>query len=187
MTPQLDFKKRSWINLKTTYADQLVWSPLDAESSWGSGRHKPVLGRRDSALGTQIMITTDHHHLATLQLARLSQQFCFSFSSRPFLIMSSETWRRMNSEISGWKLSWPNPVAARCKAWVWDCGFESRRQHWCLSLVSVVYCRVEVSASGRSLVQRSPTDYVYVLASLSVIKFRDNTLHLQLVGKKRSE
>ena len=28
----------------------------------------------------------------------------------------------------------------------------------CLSVVSVVCCQVEVSASGRSLVQRSPTE-----------------------------
>jgi len=33
----------------------------------------------------------------------------------------------------------------------WDCGFESRRGHGCLSLVRVVCCRVEVSATGRSL------------------------------------
>jgi hypothetical protein len=32
----------------------------------------------------------------------------------------------------------------------WDCGFESRR--------SVVCCQVEVSASGRSVVQRRPTE-----------------------------
>jgi predicted Zn-ribbon and HTH transcriptional regulator len=31
----------------------------------------------------------------------------------------------------------------------WDCGFESRRRvQGCLSLVSVVCCRIEVSASG---------------------------------------
>jgi hypothetical protein len=30
----------------------------------------------------------------------------------------------------------------------WDCAFESRRGHGCLSLVSVVCCRVQVSASG---------------------------------------
>ena len=30
----------------------------------------------------------------------------------------------------------------------WDCGFESRRGHVCLSVVSVVCCHVEVSASG---------------------------------------
>jgi hypothetical protein len=40
----------------------------------------------------------------------------------------------------------------------WDCGFESRRRHGCLSLVSVVCRQVEVSASGRSVVQRSPTE-----------------------------
>ena len=33
----------------------------------------------------------------------------------------------------------------------WYCGFESRREHGCLSLVSVVSCHVEVFATGRSL------------------------------------
>jgi len=40
----------------------------------------------------------------------------------------------------------------------WDCGFESRRGHGCLSLMIVVCCQVEVSASGWSLVQMSPTE-----------------------------
>jgi hypothetical protein len=40
----------------------------------------------------------------------------------------------------------------------WDCGFESHRGHGCLSVVSVVCCLVEVSATGWSLVQRSLTD-----------------------------
>jgi hypothetical protein len=40
----------------------------------------------------------------------------------------------------------------------WDCGFESRQGHGCHSLVSVVCCQVEVSATDRSLVQRSPTE-----------------------------
>ena len=39
----------------------------------------------------------------------------------------------------------------------WDCGFESRRGHVRLSLVSVVCFQVEVSAWDRSLVQRIPT------------------------------
>jgi hypothetical protein len=30
--------------------------------------------------------------------------------------------------------------------------------HGCLSLVSVVFCKVEVSASGLSLIQMSPTE-----------------------------
>jgi hypothetical protein len=35
---------------------------------------------------------------------------------------------------------------------------KSQRGHGCLSVVSVVRCQVEVSATGWSLVQRSPTD-----------------------------
>jgi hypothetical protein len=40
----------------------------------------------------------------------------------------------------------------------WDWGFEYRRLHGYLSLVSVVCCEVKISASGWSLVQRSPTE-----------------------------
>jgi hypothetical protein len=38
------------------------------------------------------------------------------------------------------------------------CGFESCRGHGWLSVVSVVCCQVKFSASGRSLVQRSPSE-----------------------------
>ena len=38
----------------------------------------------------------------------------------------------------------------------WDYGFESHMGHGCLALLSAVYC--QVSATGRSLVQRSPTE-----------------------------
>ena len=38
----------------------------------------------------------------------------------------------------------------------WDWGLKSRRGHGCLSLVC---CHVQVSATGRSLVQGSPTEY----------------------------
>jgi hypothetical protein len=63
----------------------------------------------------------------------------------------------------------PIPVAARSKGvglrplTCWDCGFESRRGHGCLSVVSVVCCQVEVTATGRSLVQRIPSDCVLLL------------------------
>jgi hypothetical protein len=40
----------------------------------------------------------------------------------------------------------------------WDCEFESCQGHVCLSLVSVVCCQVEVSATSWSLVQRSPAE-----------------------------
>ena len=41
----------------------------------------------------------------------------------------------------------------------WDCRFESHRGPRYLSVVSVVFCQVEVSATSWSLVQRSPTEY----------------------------
>jgi hypothetical protein len=40
----------------------------------------------------------------------------------------------------------------------WDCGFDSPRRHGGLSLVNVECRQVQVSASGLSLVQRSPTE-----------------------------
>ena len=40
----------------------------------------------------------------------------------------------------------------------WDCGFESHQGHGCLSVLSVVCCQVEITATSWSLVQRSPTD-----------------------------
>ena len=52
----------------------------------------------------------------------------------------------------------------------WDFRFDSRRGHGCLSLVSVVFCKIEVSVAGRSFVQRSPT----VCVSLRVIRCKKN-------------
>lgn len=40
----------------------------------------------------------------------------------------------------------------------WNCRFKFHRGHGCLSSVSDVCCQAEVSASGRSLVQSSPTE-----------------------------
>jgi len=41
----------------------------------------------------------------------------------------------------------------------WNCGFEPRRWHGCLSLVSVACCQLEVFASGWSFVHRIPTEF----------------------------
>jgi len=65
----------------------------------------------------------------------------------------------------------PVPVAARSKAWVCVRSLagivgSNPTGGMDVSVVSVVCCHVEVSATGLSLVQRSPTDYG---ASLSVI------------------
>ena len=59
------------------------------------------------------------------------------------------------------------PVALRSKAWVCAASLlglwvRIPPGHRCLSLVIVVCCQVEVSEPGRSLVQRSPTEYVCV-------------------------
>jgi hypothetical protein len=58
----------------------------------------------------------------------------------------------------------PIPVAAQSKAWVCDCtlagiaGPNSAGACTSMSVVSVVCCQVAVSASGWSLVKRSPTE-----------------------------
>ena len=52
----------------------------------------------------------------------------------------------------------------------WDCGFESCREHKCLSLVNAVCCQVEISKNARSFAQRFPTVPVSVCVSLSVIR-----------------
>jgi len=48
----------------------------------------------------------------------------------------------------------------------WDCGFESHREHGCLSVICVLCCQVEVSAASWSLVPRSPTDWCVVVCDL---------------------
>jgi len=63
---------------------------------------------------------------------------------------------------------WPRSLKGGSAAHAcWDCGFESRRGHACLSVVSVVCCQVEVFATGWSLVQRSPTEYICVCVCVS--------------------
>ena len=61
----------------------------------------------------------------------------------------------------------------------WGGGLESRRGHECLSLVRVVSCQLEVSATRPLLDQRSPTDCD---VSLSVIRDLKNNAALACVG-----
>jgi hypothetical protein len=74
-----------------------------------------------------------------------------------------QEWCKLCKQKNGRYL--PIPVAARSRrlsVWLlacWDCGFEYRRGHGCLSLVRVVCCQVVIPTMGRSLVQRSPTEY----------------------------
>jgi len=59
----------------------------------------------------------------------LSSFFCVFFSSITY-------FRRSR---------WPRGLRSLA---FWDCGFDSRQWHGCLSVVSVVCCHVEVSASS---------------------------------------
>jgi hypothetical protein len=67
----------------------------------------------------------------------------------------------------------------------WDCGFESRWGQRHLSLVSVVCCQVEVSETGRSLVQGSPIECVFVCVCVChCYQVQQQPLHLQRVGSR---
>jgi len=57
----------------------------------------------------------------------------------------------------------------------WDCGFASLQGHGCLTILSVVCYQVEVSTSGRYLVQGSPTDCV----SLNAMRSNNNPQQLR--------
>ena len=71
-----------------------------------------------------------------------------------------------HGNVCNCRSQWPRGLRRLRPLACWDRGFESHRGHGCLSVVSVVCCQVEVSATSWSLVQRSPTECG---ASLGVI------------------
>ena len=88
------------------------------------------------------------------------------------LVVETSTWQHTTLTTDKYPCPpWDsNPrsqqVSSRRPLACWDLEFESHRRHGYLSVVSVVCCQVEVSATSWSLVQRSPTDCA---ASLCVI------------------
>jgi hypothetical protein len=50
----------------------------------------------------------------------------------------------------------------------WDCGFESHRLYGCRSYSNTARWQVEVVATGRSLIQRSPTECVCLCVCVCV-------------------
>jgi len=59
--------------------------------------------------------------------------------------MQRRNWVQATSEFTGNNSgTWPIPVAAQSKAW----GSNPTGGHGCLSVVSVVCCQVEVSATS---------------------------------------
>ena len=63
--------------------------------------------------------------------------------------------RKCKTDASSWEVKIVGLHPLDC----WDWGFESRRGHRRLSLVSVVCREVEVSATSQSFVQRSITEW----------------------------
>ena len=82
------------------------------------------------------------------------QKFVLWENSKIFLPGNTVSYESVGAEFGGRAVQdmglWPLDF--------WDYGFESQRGHGCLTLVSFVCCQWEVSASGWSLVQRSPID-----------------------------
>ena len=86
----------------------------------------------------------------------------------------------------------PIPVAAQSKVWVFDrslAGIAGSNPAWRMDapLVTIVCCQAQVSATGRSPVQRSRTACVCVCVCYSVINCNNKLLHLPCVGRKSSE
>ena len=90
------------------------------------------------------------------------------------------------------------PSAGRSRAlacgWLlacWNCGLDSRRLHGCLSVLSAVCCTGTGPCDGP--ITRPGRFYHFVCVCvcgggfLSVIKYNNIPLHLQQVGRKRSE
>jgi hypothetical protein len=80
-------------------------------------------------------------------------------------------------------LSPERPILATSpsEAWVYSHylavieGFESRIAHGYLCNANIVYYLVELSSTDRSLVTRSPTEYLFVYLSLNDISYNNNS------------
>ena len=68
----------------------------------------------------------------------------------------------------------------------WDYGFESRREHVCLSVVIVVCCQVEVSATDRSPIQRSSTECDVTEYDLETSTMRKSRLTRAVEPRKKN-
>jgi hypothetical protein len=113
----------------------------DTSQKCGSGvlqyrRRVRVCGSNVAALLCQLNLTT----LSLLLLSKVQiNQNASSAMATHFQPYKEQEGRSSGCAVQG--------VGLRQLA-CWDCGFESHREHGCLSVVSVVYCQVEVSATG---------------------------------------
>ena len=115
---------------------------------------------------------------------------CMWNTDRMILIGENRiNWRKtcINATFATVYVTWSTPRPVRSKAHLGplafsDFGFECCWEHGYLSAASVVWCQVDVYATGWSLVQGSPTDCVCM--SLSVIRCNIDLLHLHWAGRR---
>jgi hypothetical protein len=88
---------------------------------------------------------------------------CFVYVA--MTLHNTTQYRTLVDNTLSYDVTLPIPVAARPEAWLRDRSLggivgsnPSRGVNVCVSVVSVVCCRVEVSASGQLRVKRSPTE-----------------------------
>jgi len=81
-----------------------------------------------------------------------------SSASLAVIILSHHTVNFSRTKKTGLNLAWPL-IYLVCYLLLYGIIFETCPWHGCLFLVSVVFCRLHFSASGRSLAQRSLIEY----------------------------
>ena len=75
-----------------------------------------------------------------------------------FIAICDESTQRNNNNTGGTLPVIREYVNILWSLSCWECGFESHGEYGCLSIVTVVCCQVEVSATSWSLVHRCPTE-----------------------------
>jgi len=127
---------------------------------------EPFLGVSRQNIGRKIKCWIENQHLVLLCGPCCTQRQAWEFISSPDLATRAQllSSNRSRSRVVIGLLTGHNTLRRHLYIMglrpltCWDCGFESHRGHGYLSVVSVVCCQVEVSATRWSLVQRIPTD-----------------------------
>ena len=118
-----------------------------------------------SARRRDLYLTTHNTHNRQISMLPVGFEPTISAVERPDqLVAETSTWQHTTLTTDKYPCPrwYSNPRSQHVSGlWplaCWDRGFESHRGHGYFSVVSVVCCQVEVSATSWSLVQRSPTD-----------------------------
>jgi hypothetical protein len=97
-----------------------------------------------------------------LNFSTITAEFLFRYPGGPCDICGGQVWLQYFHVDPSGRAVYGMVLRPLCS---WNCGFESRRGHECLSLMIVVWCQVQFSATVWSFVQRSPTECMCVCVS----------------------